>query len=315
MERLEFGKLLLILPELNRFQLRALVKRVNGDLEKDDVNYVAEKRCDSLSACPHCDYKAFVRWGHSGEQQRFKCKQCHRTFNEFTATPFARLKHRGKRLARYAQCMMEGLSLRQSAERCDMNLATSFHWRHRFLRQPECHRASTLGGIVEADEAFFRESFKGKRNITHRQPRKHGRPGRDGANPLIPVLLLLDRYEREADFVLSTNSLDEITPCFSGRIKTDSVLCTDGSSLYPSIAEGEGLHHRPVPIGTPGRTKGGGAFHIQTLNNYISRLRSWLQRFRGVGTEYLSNYLGWWRIVTQRKLETSRAWLEEGMLT
>ena len=210
--------------------------------------------------------------------------------------------------------MKEGVTLRQAAERCDINLATSFRWRHRFLQQPEAHRANTLGGIVEADEAFFRESFKGKRTINHRLPRKHGRPGSDGSNPLLPVLVLLDRYEREADFVLSTNSQEELKPCIEGRIKADSVLCTDGSRVYPAIAEDAFLLHRPVPIGTPGRTKGNGVFHIQTLNNYIARLRGWLRRFNGVGTAYLSDYLGWWRVVTQQRLESRRAWLEEGML-
>jgi hypothetical protein len=33
--------------------------------------------------------------------------------------------------------------------------------------------------------------------------------------------------------------------------------------------------------------------HIRTTQGYVSRLRSWLQRFRGVATKYLANYLTW----------------------
>jgi len=314
MDTLDFSRLLRSLSQLNRFQLRALVKQVDETLQQDGVRCAAEKRCEQLSRCPHCQSQHFIRWGRQGGNQRFRCQQCHRTFNEYTGTSFARLKHREEKLASYAQCMNEGLTLRQAAKRCDINLATSFQWRHRFLQQPEAHRAATLGGIVEADEAFFRESFKGKRTIHHRLPRKHGRPGADGSNPLVPVLMLLDRYEREADFVLSTNSQEEIKPCIEGRVKADSVLCTDGSRLYPAVAKDAFLLHRPVPKGTPGRTKGNGVFHIQTLNNYIARLRGWLCRFNGVGTDYLSGYLGWWRVVTQQRLESRRAWLEEGMM-
>ena len=33
--------------------------------------------------------------------------------------------------------------------------------------------------------------------------------------------------------------------------------------------------------------------HIQTVNSYISRFKKWLDRFNGVATKYLSNYLNW----------------------
>lgn len=38
-----------------------------------------------------------------------------------------------------------------------------------------------------------------------------------------------------------------------------------------------------------------GAWHIQNINAYHSRLKGWLARFRGVATSYLGNYLGWFR--------------------
>jgi hypothetical protein len=38
-----------------------------------------------------------------------------------------------------------------------------------------------------------------------------------------------------------------------------------------------------------------GAWHIQNVNAYHSRFKGWLQRFRGVATSYLPNYLGWYR--------------------
>jgi hypothetical protein len=36
-----------------------------------------------------------------------------------------------------------------------------------------------------------------------------------------------------------------------------------------------------------------GAIHVQNVNAYHSRLRGWLQPFRGVASRYLGNYLGW----------------------
>ncbi|MFT6990663.1 MAG: hypothetical protein ACJASL_002645 [Paraglaciecola sp.] len=40
----------------------------------------------------------------------------------------------------------------------------------------------------------------------------------------------------------------------------------------------------------------GKEFHIQNVNNYISRLKTWIVWFNGVGTDYLVHYLGWRRL-------------------
>ncbi|MFZ2452680.1 MAG: IS1595 family transposase, partial [Methylovulum miyakonense] len=38
-----------------------------------------------------------------------------------------------------------------------------------------------------------------------------------------------------------------------------------------------------------------GVYHIQNVNAYDSRLKTWMRRFHGVATKYLENYLGWRR--------------------
>jgi len=36
---------------------------------------------------------------------------------------------------------------------------------------------------------------------------------------------------------------------------------------------------------------------VQNVNAYVSRLRSWMRRFKGVATKYLASYLGWFRML------------------
>lgn len=43
------------------------------------------------------------------------------------------------------------------------------------------------------------------------------------------------------------------------------------------------------------RTKG--LYHIQNVNNYHRRLKGWIQRFNGVVTKYLNNYLAWFQVL------------------
>ena len=61
--------------------------------------------------------------------------------------------------------LIEGLSLRAAAQQCGINKDTALLWRHRFLHVISQHQATHEQGIVEADETFFLESFKGQRQL------------------------------------------------------------------------------------------------------------------------------------------------------
>ena len=66
-------------------------------------------------------------------------------------------------VARSRAAMIEGKSLAKTAELCGVHPTTAFRWRHRFLRAPsEATSLGALSGIVEADETFILESFKGR---------------------------------------------------------------------------------------------------------------------------------------------------------
>src|ERR1700738_4506012 len=92
---------------------------------------------------------------------RFGCKSCGRTFNALTKTPMAHLRKKEKWLD-HARAMIEGKSLAKTAALCGVHPTTAFRWRHRFLRAPASDKPRSLSGIVEADETFILESFKGR---------------------------------------------------------------------------------------------------------------------------------------------------------
>ena len=66
---------------------------------------------------------------------------------------------------------------------------------------------------------------------------------------------------------------------------------------HPAFAAASGLTHYVVHARAGQRVRQG-AFHIQNVNAYHSRLKRWMVRFHGVATKYLVNYLG-----RQRMLE------------
>jgi hypothetical protein len=73
--------------------------------------------------------------------------------------------------------MVNGYSIRKSAKIVEINIATSFFWRHKIF---DCISTflgkGYIDGIVEADEVFFAESFKGtKSSNMPRHSRKRGK--------------------------------------------------------------------------------------------------------------------------------------------
>lgn len=73
------------------------------------------------------------------------------------------------------------------------------------------------------------------------------------------------------------------------------MLCSDGTGVYASFSTLQGVTHQVV------RNRQGerviGAHHIQNVNRYHRRLKECMERFHGVATHYLRNYLGWRRML------------------
>lgn len=73
--------------------------------------------------------------------------------------------------------MLNDYSIRKSAKIVEINIATSFFWQHKILNCISTFLGvGSVDGVIEADEVFFTESFKGtKPSKMTRQPRKRGK--------------------------------------------------------------------------------------------------------------------------------------------
>jgi len=129
-----------------------------------------EQRLIEHPECPHCHSGVINRFGRKGNMQRYRCKNCLKTFTATTNTPLARLRHKEK-WADYLEGMLESKVLRQAAKDYDINLKTAFRWRHRFLQLPSQLKATLLEGIVETGEVLFAYSEKDNKRL-NRKPRK-----------------------------------------------------------------------------------------------------------------------------------------------
>ena len=149
----------------------------------------------AAQGCPHCAGREIVGWGRSHGLLRFRCKSCGRTFNTLTRTPMAHLRKKDRWLD-HARAMIEGKSLAKTAALCGIHPTTAFRWRHRFLRAPASDKPRGLRGIVEADETFVLESFKGRRSDLPRKARRRGGTARHPGLHQDNIPILRPRPER-----------------------------------------------------------------------------------------------------------------------
>lgn len=156
-------------------ELYSIVNRSTNSLSAymDDIR---EARFASKPHCPHCESENIKGHGKYRGRQRYKCKDCGKTFNDTTASPLAGT-HYPDKWAEYIQCMIEGKTLQQTADQLDIHISTAFYWRHKVLIALNAMESDFLQGLVESDEKFFLESNKGKNQVAKTGKRKARKRG------------------------------------------------------------------------------------------------------------------------------------------
>ena len=295
MKKEDFQALTAEIDKLTPHQRKLLTQCLSQIENVQVINTLIESRVSTAAVCPKCGHNKIAHWGTASGLQRYRCAACKATFNALTGTPLARLRHKDKWLD-YAQQMEQGQSVRKSANACEVHRNTAFRWRHRFLVEPNSSKPASLVGIAEADEAFFLESFKGRKKAMPRASRKRGgkaaTPGL--SDEQIPVLICRDRTGSTTDFILEKDDRTHIFEALKPILASDAILCTDGSRAMIGVARKIGITHRPVNLAAGIRVISK-VYHVQNVNAYGSRLKTWMRRFNGVATHYLANYLGWRR--------------------
>jgi transposase-like protein len=279
-----FQRLVVALEGLTDVQREAVVARLKELGERADSARLIGERLGTAVACVYCAGPKVVRFGRVRGQQRWRCQGCGRTFMALSGTPFSRLREKEKLLA-HAGCMSQGMTVRRTAEAVGLTVDRAFRWRHRFLGLAAGQRPCGMTGVVEADETFFRRSYKGQRRGLPRAPKRRGgpTPGVPGGD-WVGVALAIQRGVRIAtDRVLPCLSAEALTEALRPALGPDAVLSTDGKTAYGIVAANLGIAAGSFVASYDGYG-GAGTWHVQNLNAYISRLKGWMFRFRGVAT-------------------------------
>ncbi|TVP84516.1 MAG: IS1595 family transposase [Alkalicoccus sp.] len=268
---------------------------------------ISERKHKAGYRCPACESQHIVRFGTyativDGEpvkKQRYRCKACSITFTDLTNTTLYRTR-RLNQWMKFIECMLEGFFLRKSAALVgNVTHVTLFYWRHKLLSSLKQMEIANFQGIVEMDETYFLYSEKGQRKIRDRKARKRGGAAkkRGISNEQVCVLVARDRDKVTFSQTLGIGRLTKVQlhNAIGHKLSKENVLCTDAWRAFKTYATEKGM---PIyQFKSDGKVRTKGLYHIQNVNNYHSRLKGWIQRFNGVATKYLNNYLTWFQVL------------------
>ena len=289
-----------------------LVGEADDAAPEEDVLSKVGRSWIARFGCPHCGGDDVRPWGKACGKPRYRCASCRKTFNPLTGTPLAGL-HRQDRWPDQAQALIAGETVAKAAERCKVAYTTAFRWRHRFLSALNLDKPPRLSGIVEADETFILESFKGERRDLPRASRKRG--GKTAKRGLsaeqIPVIVARDRTGATIDAVVPRLDAASLTAALGQVITRPAELCWDGGAAITAFARRARVKVHVLPA--PGAPKPEAPdLHINNVNAYHGRLKEWIRRFHGVATKNLPNYLSWRRTIEALSTELGPRRLDHG---
>ena len=324
----DLKKMLTAYKELSFSDRAAFYATLSNDICVTDdqlQSFLIETRISGDQGCIYCGSAHVVKNGTRRDgTQRFLCRDCRKSFLPTSKSVTSRTRKRLSVWASYLKCMMDKKTLRETSEECQISMSTAFLWRHKILDGlHEMAENVYLDGVVEADETFFNVSYKGnhKHFSMPRKPHKRGNSvhtkGLSSEKVCVPCAVNDTGLSYAKPARLGKVSSESIPGVFEVGISPCAILCTDNEKAYRRFACDSRLDLIQMDTGCRTAGQSGVRYGIQRINAYHSLLKGFLQRFRGVSTKYLENYLVWNNLLlnSRRKREETLSLLIAGILT
>lgn len=110
-------------------QLESLSEYLLAELaskQEESSTYTEEAHLYSGIVCPNCGSVSCIKNGTVRDKQRFLCRDCYKTFGYTTKSAISSTKLTNEQWKNYIKCMIQGMSIRKSAEIVGISVKTSF---------------------------------------------------------------------------------------------------------------------------------------------------------------------------------------------
>ncbi len=293
-----------LLKNLPENEVRSIVDDIYNKLsskEKVDASVYSFSN-EHAFACRHCGSVNFVKNGKDRHgHTRYICKDCGKTFSDTSNTVISGSHKDSHTWKTYIQAMLDGCSLEACAKRCGISVPTAFVWRHKILNALNENTFNhSFTGLVEMDEAWVRISYKGNHSksadfVMPRKSYKRGSDNREQTNgSKACVLCAVERNKGYSAIIPCRGLINSklLSDCLDDKLSDDCIVMTDGLGAYGLYFKNTNIEHIVLKAGGHNeKPTVKGAYHLNNVNALHSRLKMFLNKYNGVSTKYLHNYL------------------------
>ncbi len=259
--------------------------------ERRAANLLAQVRWRDGVYCPCCRAESVIRYGSYRVFQRYRCKNCDRTFNDQTGTVF---EHSAVGLRKWFLAVYTYIRFNTSLRQLGVEINVSYKTIYRRVqRTQEALDAPLphLEGHVEIDEVYVKGGLEGRERDQPSRSRglsTRGRGTYDKDKP--PVFILVDRGTDER-YVVPAKAANESTIrlLLADRQQESLTVYTDGFRSYEPLDEDDAFTREYVVHGDGEYVDGD--VHVNTCVSHGSLVRSWLSPHRGISKDKLTPYL------------------------
>lgn len=245
--------------------------------------------------CPHCKSTHFIKFGKYNGIQRYRCKDCRKTFSNTTNSIWKYCKKPCVKWFQYTELLMEEKTLKQCAEKLEISIVTAFYWRHKLLHGVDKNTPEIFKNIVFLDKSYLGISNKGSKGKAYPYKNKFYKRY-DLFRTTIIMSILYDTNDSMSIKVLGKND--------SWKVCEDKIFAKIEEKAYVKSIDNRYLkdhiikHNKKVPLklrkslqyDTSSYYLKDNIICSQEILNCNLNLKSWLSKFKGVASKYLNHY-------------------------
>ena len=275
--------------------------------------------------CPRCGDIHIILNGKRKDVQNYLCKKCHKNFNEFTGSTIAYIKKK-ELLKPFIHSMLSGDSLYLCSQTYHIAIQTAFDWRHKIIAAMKVYTPKQYSGITEMIVIKKRFSRKGqgaksgcigqKGKITNPVSNKKAESKEKGETQPLSLIAISGRTSRFEIKIVQQGAMqmEALNDELGSKLNKVNKLCIENEDILKKFAGKKRICYFVYQEGkkSKGRNK---YYHTENVENRYIKMNRFLERFHGVSSSYLQNYLYWYMVVDliMYKIDSSAAMVERSM--
>jgi transposase-like protein len=278
-----------------------------------------------VRVCPKCGKSHFILYGKKKDIQNYYCKSCGKYFSEFSGTTISYIKKKDK-LKTYIFLMLSGSGILVCAIAMKISVQTSFDWRHKILSSLGHYVPKHYSGISEMMSVEVRFSRKGqgakikkmgqKGKITDPSTNKKAETIQKGAYKPLSLVAIIDRTRNFEITIVQQGTLEEksLNEQIGKKLNKVNKLCLVDNMILKQFAGKKKISY--LIRKTDCKVKGCNRFyHTQNIQEKYNKLNSFMDRFHGVSSSYLQNYLYWYMMLDHilHRIDSSSVLIEKSI--